>query len=829
MTSRPEARLKSQVRRYSAVFRNYQQLAETLQKVLEQTARIHAPLAIVQARPKSLESFAEKIQRKRDKHANPVMEFTDLAGARVITHTQDQVRAVSEFIEAHFDVDWDNSIDISQRYKPSEFGYRSVHYIVQFRPDVFPTKDIAVHAVASVLPKDSRPMKAEIQVRTLLEHAWADFYHDWAYKKGFRVPDKSQRDLAALAAVLEQADAAFDRIQDDLAIYARSSGPYMELGAPRTEVINRLRANLQDQPGNLSVAVQLAQRLGETGDWGGAIEVLKAHKASGNALVLRELGQALCRMHRDDTGGRHYRSGQRAIEAALKIDDQDADTLAALAATWERLDQEKAAEYYRRAYALDPAYPSILAKHLIYSIMQARGLSPTNLMTPAITAAIQRCEDYVRAQVNLPSAYFNLGLFYLLLGQPHQSLKAYAKAILLSLAEQAIENALDDLDRLSGVRRKPEGYEWMRRLLMLGLAARFPNERNKRRIKRLATRGARPVSGPLVIVVGGCDVKVEQRMHAYRSLLISAFQYFEGTIVSGGTTAGISGLVGDIQAAHAGSIRTLGYVPQHPVDVTIDRRYREIRRTEGDDFTLLEPLQNWVDLIASGILPKDVKLLGINGGQIASAEYRIGLALGAEVGIIEGSGRDAARLLQDNEWNTAQGLVPMPPDLMTVRSFLRSRSSPLPRNQREKIAKSIHEHYRITQAGPDQSDALSMQVWEKLHPDLQESNRQQADDIAEKLRQMGIDIRKVKDRDIAFMTFTDKEIEKMAEMEHGRWYVERLRAGWRWGKSKDIEKKLNPCLVSWDELPEKEKDKDRDTVRNIPMLLAHIGIEIDRP
>lgn len=827
MTSRLDKRLSGQVKQYSKVFRHYQRLAETLQIVLQQVASIHAPLAIVQARPKSIESFAEKIQRKREKHTNPVIEFTDLAGARVITHTQNQVKEVSQYIESHFDIDWDNSIDISQRYKPNEFGYRSVHYIVQFKADVFPTTEVPVHVPGAVLPNANRPMKAEIQVRTLLEHAWADFYHDWIYKKGFRVPEKSQRDLAALAATLEQADGAFDRIQCDLKVYARSSGPYMDRLTLQCE-INRLKITHDGEPRNISVALQLARLAGEMGDWKYVIDLLMDYKASGNAVVMRELGKAMCQHHRDEPGGRQYRFGQRCLETACKMVGPDPDMLAALAVSWERLDHDKAADYFRQAYTLDPVYPSILAKYLIHSIMQERRLSLTNIMTPVINAAIERCKDYVHAQVNLPTAHFNMGLFYLVLGKPHESLNAYAKAIQLSVAEHVIEAALDDLGHLSSVRQELLGCEWMRRVLMLGLAARFPNDRNKRRIKQLATKGVRPITGPVVIAVGGCDSNVEKRMHTYRSLLVDAFKYFEGVIVSGGTTAGISGLVGDTQVAYGDAVRTLGYIPRNPRGVTLDRRYQEIRRTEGDGFTLLEPLQNWTDLIASGILPSDVKLIGINGGLIASAEYRLGLAFGAEVGIIEGSGRVAARLMQDDEWNAVQGLVPMPPDLMTVRSFLRSKSKALPRDRREKIARSIHENYRYTQADPDLSNDPSLKVWEQLNLDLQESNRQQADDIAEKLRQMDFGILQVKDRDIALMTFSGKEIETMAEMEHGRWYVERLRAGWRWGKKKDIDKKLNPCLISWNELSENEKDKDRAAVRNIPGLLANVNMEIFR-
>ena len=46
-------------------------------------------------------------------------------------------------------------------------------------------------------------MKTEIQVRTLLEHAWADFGHDGVYKAEFVVPAKWKCELAGLAAILD--------------------------------------------------------------------------------------------------------------------------------------------------------------------------------------------------------------------------------------------------------------------------------------------------------------------------------------------------------------------------------------------------------------------------------------------------------------------------------------------------------------------------------------------------------------------------------------------------------------------------------------------------
>jgi len=60
-------------------------------------------------------------------------------------------------------------------------------------------------------PRDAGtcPLKAEIQVRTLLEHAYADIGHDLTYKTDVKVPDRVHRSFSALAAILESADHEF--------------------------------------------------------------------------------------------------------------------------------------------------------------------------------------------------------------------------------------------------------------------------------------------------------------------------------------------------------------------------------------------------------------------------------------------------------------------------------------------------------------------------------------------------------------------------------------------------------------------------------------------
>ncbi len=156
-----------QIEKYTAIYPGYASFAVTLQMILEKACKPCAPLAIIQTRPKSIPSFTEKAIRKKKagRYDDPLRRMTDLWGGRVITQTLAEVRAVCEFIEKHFIVDAENSVDGSQRLKPSEFGYRSIHYIVEFKHVVFPTEEIPVAIPEELYTDESNPMIAEIQVR----------------------------------------------------------------------------------------------------------------------------------------------------------------------------------------------------------------------------------------------------------------------------------------------------------------------------------------------------------------------------------------------------------------------------------------------------------------------------------------------------------------------------------------------------------------------------------------------------------------------------------------------------------------------------------------
>jgi hypothetical protein len=90
----------------------------------------------------------------------------------------------------------------------------------------------------------------------------------------------------------------------------------------------------------------------------------------------------------------------------------------------------------------------------------------------------------------------------------------------------------------------------------------------------------------------------------------------------------------------------------------------------GKDCSPLGAIQTWIDILAAGVRPGSVRVLGVNGGESAGLEYRLALALGATVGLLGDSGGAATLMSADPEWQSHPGLVILPRDYDVVRSFI---------------------------------------------------------------------------------------------------------------------------------------------------------------
>lgn len=71
-------------------------------------------------------------------------------------------------------------------------------------------------------------------------------------------------------------------------------------------------------------------------------------------------------------------------------------------------------------------------------------------------------------------------------------------------------------------------------------------------------------------------------------------------------------------------------------------------------------------------------------------------------------------------------------------------------------------------------------------------------------------------------------VELMAKNVHEVWAKSRIEQGWTYGPVRDDAKLNNPCLVPYEELPEIEKDYDRNTALETLKLIMSVGFEIRR-
>ena len=148
----------------------------------------------------------------------------------------------------------------------------------------------------------------------------------------------------------------------------------------------------------------------------------------------------------------------------------------------------------------------------------------------------------------------------------------------------------------------------------------------------------------------------------------------------------------------------------------------------------------------------------------------------------------------------------------------------------EVLARAIHENYVRNERAKGHTPETnpSMVPWADLGEILRQSNRRAAEHIRVKLDAIGCDIAITTAWDTPRFEFTPDEIEMLAQMEHESWAEEKLSEGWKYRPTKDPEKKTSPYLVPWNDLPEEEKDKDRDQVRGLPQFLAKARFEIYR-
>ena len=197
------------------------------------------PFTHLEERTKSVEGFRRKIVRSGRLYSDPFKEITDLCGVRVILRRTSDADRVIELLRAEFIVDNQSSIHKAEQLEVDQFGYTSVHLVVSAKPE------------RATLPEWSSiaDLKIEVQVRTILQHAWATISHTYDYKVEADVPQELRRGLFRLSALVELADEELDRFATEIERTIEKYRASLETGNKQIELnVDSLRAFVETSP-----------------------------------------------------------------------------------------------------------------------------------------------------------------------------------------------------------------------------------------------------------------------------------------------------------------------------------------------------------------------------------------------------------------------------------------------------------------------------------------------------------------------------------------------------------------------------------------------------
>ena len=219
------SKVEKAVEWYSRTRIVYEALAKKVESIVQEILESeNINYHSVTSRAKSIPRYEKKASE--DKYKEPISEIFDMAGIRVITYTDSDARRVHEIINESFEIYPKLSVNKSKELGIDRVGYRSIHCVG------------ALGKNRSQLPENQifKDIVFEIQIRSILQHAWAEFEHDRNYKFGGILPKDIRRRLSISAGNLESIDREFDNISQAIENYVKEVKEKTEIGDLSTSI-----------------------------------------------------------------------------------------------------------------------------------------------------------------------------------------------------------------------------------------------------------------------------------------------------------------------------------------------------------------------------------------------------------------------------------------------------------------------------------------------------------------------------------------------------------------------------------------------------------------
>lgn len=171
----------------------------------------------VSARVKEKAALVGKVRKK--KYHDLDRQVTDLCGARIILYRESEVARVCKILEDNFNVSREDSSNKGILLNANQLGYQSTHFVC----------DLGKERCQLAENRQFADARFEVQVRTVLQHAWAEIEHDIVYKNGVAIPPELKRRLYLVAGILESADRELEMVSTEVDRYAEAAKTSSEL------------------------------------------------------------------------------------------------------------------------------------------------------------------------------------------------------------------------------------------------------------------------------------------------------------------------------------------------------------------------------------------------------------------------------------------------------------------------------------------------------------------------------------------------------------------------------------------------------------------------
>ncbi len=827
-------------------FKSNQELYKVVAELLEKhiLPELFPDAQKVSARSKEPDSIAGKVLKKYiqlDNADEIYNKFTDLVGARVIFLRRDQVDAADARIRTFFTVDDHNSQNTAERLNDREFGYQSRHYIVcidqKWMKDKLVANQDGTNAtrcnvrpegeklIGQIIQKLNSPIFIELQVRTWLQHVWADLSHDSVYKGDRVIPRELMRSWNALAAILENVDEDIVRCLDQLEQYRKNSAYNIAEEVDRKIETMKIIAWVQLEPHHHdSLTEKERHHLARSYD-----ELLRLQKITqGNNNDLQKLIEKI----------------EKAIEVSSppKQDLTNPEELLAFLSEQTNFDEP--------------------------------------MLAPLLNMALERCERMILSNSELPWAFAGKAFFNMLLFKEEESNQEKNERVwkiydsVLRLIDLCNERSVANLDwerRIAtpdsrkaltqlkniispdlGLRDIPcqDGqapvWKCVQKMLELGcyahgLESLVPNNEE---------------NGPAVIIAGGCNSLNETTTLADFKRLFSAA--LDGnTPIHFYTGADENGIC-SLDFGKKNNVTRFGC--SNDKNANIKSKYAK--------HSVWEALLTWDSLKDKKCRFDDVALVGFGLSEISGWECRIALAFGARVTVI--GHKDFLSYKQTFEgipyWSNHPSLVRLPlirnkkpknasfiadkerrllmfrsydfPEPIMLRTFMIFK----PFHEADYRSKDEHDTIlKLIQQIKELKTKKSLTDWDNLSSRNRCSTRHRLLSFLDLFRDAHgennppgtvICPPDIPDQERIRDWLLNVRIENLnvdydfGEREHARWYIERWLQGTRYDINK-IDKGVpnvqmkNPCMVAWFDLDDDTIVKDTDFISRY-LVARHI-------